>query len=89
MLSVLVGGDGVCRGRRGVVNRRHVDGQCVGRRAVLSPVMDLELEAVVGGAVGIGGGVEGEIAGIDVGLADHLVQCHVGAVELECSGRLQ
>ena len=79
-----------------VVDRRDVDGQRVrrlveidaaGRGAAI--VLDLEAELRIGGAIGVERGLEGELAGIDVGDADGLSGRHRDAVVAQRSGERQ
>ena len=68
---------------RRVVDRGHVDGECVRRQRRVHPavgraavVLHLELEAAVGRAVGIERRGEHQLAAADVGHRDHLAGRH-------------
>ena len=81
-------GDHGQAGRR-VVGGGNIHGHRVTRGTVHRAVVDAEPEAGVARAVGVGGRGEGQVAGIDIGLADHLVQGHVDTGKLQAAGTFE
>ena len=53
------------------------------------PSLTLNPKAVVAGTIGIGHWGKGQVAGVDIGFADDLVQGHVPTGQLQAAGRLQ